>query len=310
MRGVLRLKHYSYRTEQTYIDWVKRFVLFNDKRHPRECGHREVTAFLTHLAVEGKVSASTQNQALAAILFLYRDVLDTDLPWLKDVVRAKRTRRVPIVLTREETVALLQPLEGTIGLFVRLLYGTGMRLAEALNLRVKDVDFASRQIVVREGKGSKDRYTMLPLSLVAPLRTHLLRCQQLHEQDRAAGVAGVYLPGALAAKYVNADREWLWFWVFPGTRLAKDPRSGEMRRHHLLEHTIQRAVRAAALAAGIAKPVTPHILRHSFATHLLERGQDIRTVQELLGHSDVATTMIYTHVLNRGGLGVLSPLDV
>lgn len=309
MRGVLRAKHYSYRTEQSYLEWVKRYVLFNDKRHPREMGAVEITAFLTHLAVEGGVAASTQNQALAAILFLYREVLGQDLPWMADIVRAKKPDRLPVVLSQSEVRRVISAVTGVQGLFVRLLYGTGMRLNEGLRLRVKDVDFERGEITVRSGKGGKDRVTMLPDSLRTDLQKQLLAAKLLHEKDRAEDQPGVMLPFALDRKYAHAAREWVWFWVFPSPRLARDPVSGITRRHHLFEHSIQRAVKQAAGQVGIAKPVTPHVLRHSFATHLLERGQDIRTVQELLGHSDVSTTMIYTHVLNRGAGGVVSPLD-
>lgn len=309
MRDRLRRLHYSLRTEETYCDWVRRFVLFHDRRHPRDLGAAEVEAFLTHLAVVGKVSASTQNQALSALLFLYRQVLQVDLPWLDGVVRAKVSKRLPVVLTREEVQAILSHMQGTPALFASLLYGTGLRMIECARLRVKDVDFARREILVREGKGFKDRVTMLPQSLLLPLREHLVRVRELHGRDLARGLGEVYLPFALARKYPNAGREWAWQYVFPSSTLSQDPRSPRIGRHHADEKSIQRAMRQALRDAGIAKPATPHTLRHSFATHLLEGGYDIRTVQELLGHSDVSTTMIYTHVLNKGGRGVASPLD-
>jgi len=272
-------------------------------------GAAEVEAFLTHLAVEGGVAASTQNQAKSALLFLYKEVLGVELPWLDGVASAKAPKRLPVVLTRDEVRAALDRTEGTPGLMLRLIYGTGVRVMECLRLRVKDVDFARREIVVREGKGFKDRVTMLPESLVAPLREHLVRVRALHERDLREGGGEVYLPYALARKYPAAGREWAWQYVFPSARLSVDPRSGAVRRHHADEKSVQRALRQAVRDAGIHKPASPHTLRHSFATHLLEGGQDIRTVQELLGHKDVSTTMIYTHVLNRGARGVVSPLD-
>lgn len=311
-RGRLRALHYSLRTEETYWSWVRRFILFNGKRHPVEMGAAEVEAFLTSLAVDRHVSASTQNLALAAILFLYREVLAMDLPWLQGVTRAKKPVRLPTVLTRAETEALLRAVGSATpsALLVRVLYGTGMRLTEGLRLRVKDVEFDRRQIIVRQGKGGKDRSTMLPDSLAEPLRQLIERRRAIFYADRLAGHASVWLPDALAVKYPNAPREWGWQYVFVASALSVDPRSREVRRHHLDESSIQKLVRRAALHIGIAKPVSPHPLRHSFATHLLESGADIRTVQELLGHSDVGTTMIYTHVLNRsGGRGVRSPLD-
>ena len=272
-------------------------------------GAAEVEAFLTHLAVEGGVAASTQNQAKSALLFLYKEVLGVELPWLDGVASAKAPKRLPVVLTRDEVRAALDRTEGTPGLMLRLIYGTGVRVMECLRLRVKDLDFARREIVVREGKGFKDRVTMLPESLVAPLREHLVRVRALHERDLREGGGEVYLPYALARKYPAAGREWAWQYVFPSARLSVDPRSGAVRRHHADEKSVQRALRQAVRDAGIHKPASPHTLRHSFATHLLEGGQDIRTVQELLGHKDVSTTMIYTHVLNRGARGVMSPLD-
>lgn len=310
-RGRLRTKHYSLRTEETYWAWVKRFILFNGKRHPLEMGAPEVESFLTSLAVDRHVSSSTQNLALAAILFLYRDVLAVDLPWLDGVTRAKKPARLPTVLSRQETDALLKAVGSATpaALLVRLLYGTGMRLTEGLRLRVKDVDFERRQIIVRQGKGGKDRSTVLPDSVAAPLRQQIAQRRAIFEQDTLAGQVSVWLPDALAVKYPNAPLEWGWQYVFVASVLSVDPRSGQVRRHHLDESGIQKLVRRAALKAGIPKPVSPHTLRHSFATHLLESGADIRTVQELLGHSDVATTMIYTHVLGRGGRGTRSPLD-
>lgn len=309
VRGKIRLKHYSIRTEQAYVDWIKRFVLHFDKRHPLEMGAREVEVFLTHLAVKGRVAASTQNQAKSALLFLYREVLERDMPWLEDVERAKTPKRLPVVLTQEETQAVLSRLKGTHWLVAGLLYGSGLRIMEALRLRVKDLEFTRGEILVREGKGFKDRVTMLPAMLVEPLRAHLKQVRALHEQDVAEGYGEVYLPYALDRKYPSAGREWGWQYVFPSKNRSFDPRSGVVRRHHVQDQSIQRAIRQAVRDAGIIKPATPHTLRHSFATHLLTSGYDIRTVQELLGHKDVATTMIYTHVLNKGGRGVTSPLD-
>ena len=309
VRGKIRLKQYSIRTEQAYTDWVRRFVLFHGKRHPVSMGAVEVEVFLTHLAVERRVAASTQNQAMNALLFLYRDVLGVELPWLDGVQRAKRPQRLPVVLTVQEVQALLGRMSGTPGMVARLLYGGGLRLLEGLRLRVKDIEFARRQVIVREGKGAKDRVTILPDSLIEPLRAHLQWVGLQHKADLALGRAGVYLPFALDRKYPRAGVEWGWQYAFPSHKFSTDPRSGAVRRHHVDEQTIQRAVRQAAREAAIHKPATPHTLRHSFATHLLEQGYDIRTIQELLGHSDVSTTMIYTHVLNRGGRGVVSPLD-
>jgi len=309
VRDAIRLKHYSIRTEQSYIGWIRRFILFHDKRHPRDMGGDEVTRFLTHLAVQGKVAAATQNQALNAILFLYREVLKIELPWLDGIERAKKPMRLPAVLTRDEVKRLLAQLEGTHWLMASLLYGGGLRLMECVRLRVKDVDFHYRQLLIRDAKGQKDRVTMLPDSLIEPLRTHLARVRQLHQQDLGEGYGRVYLPYALDRKYPNAGREWGWQYVFPSIRRSADPRSGIERRHHISEDALQRAIKSAVRAAQILKPASSHTLRHSFATHLLEAGYDIRTVQELLGHSDVSTTMIYTHVLNRGGRGVMSPLD-
>ena len=310
VRDKIRLKHYSIRTEQAYTDWIKRFVLFHKKRHPTDMGAAEVEEFLTHLAVAGKVSASTQNQAKSALLFLYREVLAMELPWLDEVAKAKSAKRLPVVLTVAETLRLLDRMDGTAGLIARLLYGSGMRVMEGARLRVKDIDFERCELIVREGKGNKDRVTMLPQSLVASLKLHLARVKALHQEELSVGLGEVYMPFALSRKYPSAGREWHWQYVFPAAKRSVDPRSGIERRHHVSDQSVQRAVRQAARDAGLNKPVTPHTLRHSFATHLLQSGYDIRTVQELLGHKDVQTTMIYTHVLNRGGRGVVSPLDV
>ena len=309
VRDRIRVKHYSIRTETQYVQWIKRFIVFHDKRHPRDMGAHEVEAFLTHLAVEGNVAAATQNQALSAILFLYREVLCINLPWLDGVVRAKTPQRLPVVLTRQEVASVLERMSGVYGLLARLLYGTGMRLMECVRLRVKDVDFERAEIVVRDGKGAKDRVTMLPQALIIPLQAHLRTRRQLFDDDRVAGKASVFMPNALDRKYVNAATDWAWQYVFPSGSYSIDPRSGEERRHHLDEKLLQRAVKKAVQASGVTKLATPHTFRHSFATHLLQSGYDIRTVQELLGHADVATTMIYTHVLNKGGRGVTSPLD-
>ncbi len=309
VRDVMRRKHYSIRTEQTYIQWIRRFILFHGKRHPLQMGAAEVETFLTHLAVKGQVSASTQNQALNAIVFLYRQVLQRELGWLENVERAKRPVKLPVVFTRAEVKAVLNQLDGTKWLMASLLYGCGLRLMEAVRLRVKDLDFAQRQVIVRHGKGGKDRITMLPQRLIEPLRTHLVKVKAVHELDIAEGFGRVYLPFALERKYPNANREWGWQYVFPASKRSMDPRSQVMRRHHIDPTVLQRAVKHAIRKAGLVKPGSCHTFRHSFATHLLENGYDIRTVQELLGHSDVNTTMLYTHVLNRGGRGVHSPLD-
>jgi integron integrase len=310
VRDKIRLKHYSIRTEQAYLDWIKRFILFHGKRHPENLGSAEVEQFLTHLAVERKVAASTQNQALNAIVFLYTEVLGRELGWLDNMERAKRPARLPVVLTATEVRALLVRLEGHHWLMASLLYGAGLRLMECVRLRVKDIDFEYTQITVRDGKGDKDRVTMLPGSLVTSLKTHLEKVKALHEQDLQGGFGEVYLPFALARKYPRAGREWGWQYVFPASQRSSDPRSDKERRHHIAEQALQRAIKKAVREAGIAKPASCHALRHSFATHLLQSGYDIRTVQELLGHKDVSTTMIYTHVLNRGGKGVRSPLDI
>jgi integron integrase len=310
VRTALRVEHYAIRTEEVYVGWIRRFILFHGKRHPAQMGKREVEAFLSMLAVRGRVSASTQNQALSALLFLYRKVLEREFPELDDVVRARRPRRLPVVLTREEVQAILSCLKGTRWLMAVLLYGAGLRLLECLRLRVKDVTFDRNEIVVREGKGDKDRITMLPVVAKEQLRAHIEGVHALHEKDLLDGYGQVFLPYALERKYPSAARELAWQWVFPAKHLSVDPRSGATRRHHSDESGLQKAVRQAARDAGIPKVVHPHTLRHSFATHLLEAGYDIRTVQELLGHEDVSTTMIYTHVLNRGGLAVRSPADL
>ncbi|HET7160156.1 MAG TPA: integron integrase [Burkholderiales bacterium] len=309
LRAVIRLKHYSLRTEEAYVYWVRRFVRFCGLRHPRECGAAEVTSFLTHLANEGQVAASTQNQAKSALLFLYKDVMQIELQWLDGIESAKRPARLPVVLTEDQVRRLLADTQGTSGLVLRLLYGTGMRVMEGLRLRVKDIGFERREIIVREGKGFRDRVTMLPMSLIDDLGRHLSRVKLLHERDLRVGLGAVFLPYALARKYPNAAREWMWQYVFPSQGVSVDPRSGVRRRHHADPQAIQRALRDALRHAGITVHATPHTLRHSFATHLLDSGYDIRTVQELLGHKDVSTTMIYTHVLNKGGRGVKSPLD-
>ncbi len=304
-----RRLNYSVRTERAYASWIRRFVLANDKRHPRELGSDEVEKFLTDLAVRGNVAASTQNQALSALLFLYREVLGLDLPWLEGVTRAKRPQRLPVVLSRPEVERLLTMLDGEVWLMAALLYGSGMRLMECMRLRVKDIDFERRQITVRSGKGAKDRQVPLPDSLRDRLKTMVERVRILHAQDVADGYGAVWLPHALSRKYAGAEREFSWQYVFPARSRSVDPCSGVVRRHHADEAVLQRAIKIARTRAGIDKPVTPHVLRHSFATHLLEFGTDLRTIQALLGHKDVATTQIYTHVLNRGAGGVLSPLD-
>lgn len=310
VRDHIRTKHYSLRTETQYTQWIKRFILFHGKRHPQAMGAAEIEAFLTHLAVAGKVSASTLNQALSALLFLYKEILSIDLPWLNEIVRAKQPQRLPTVLTRTEVQAILVRMSGTYGLMANLLYGTGMRLMECVRLRVKDVDFERREILIRDGKGAKDRITMLPESLADPLQAHLLHRRTLFNDDSRLGKASVYLPDALARKYPNAATDWAWQYIFPSGSFSIDPRSGTERRHHIDEKLLQRAMKKAVQASGITKLATPHTLRHSFATHLLDSGYDIRTIQELLGHKDVHTTMIYTHVLNKGGRGVRSPLDM
>ena len=309
IREVIRVKHYSLRTEKTYISWVKHFIHWSGMRHPRDMGAAEIEAFLSMLANQRDVAASTQNQALAALLFLYKQVLHVDLPWLDGITRAKKPARLPVVLSQGEVAAVLGYTNGTSGLVIKLLYGTGMRLMEALRLRVKDVDFASNIILVRGGKGDKDRVVPLPASLAQPLRDQLEARRKMHNIDLARGMVDVELPHALWKKYPNAPKEWAWQYVFAAVDYSTDPRTGVIRRHHLHEKGIQRAMRTAVVAAGITKPASCHTLRHSFATHLLEAGSDIRTVQELLGHSDVSTTMIYTHVVKRGAAGAISPLD-
>lgn len=311
VRDHMRLKNYSYRTEQSYVAWIKRYILFHDKRHPREMGVTEIEAFLTHLAVEGKVAPSTQNQAMHAILLLYRDVLSLPLDGKVNALRAQERRRLPTVLSVAEVQQLLSQLSGVSHLIASLLYGSGLRVQECLSLRVKDIDFEQKQIIVRAGKGDKDRVTLLPQSTLPALTSQLEVVHALHERDLAQGHGRVPLPNALARKYPNAEQDWGWQFVFPSTTLSKDPQRDDspLYRFHLHESTIQRAIIVAAKEAGLTKHVTPHTLRHCFATHLLENGYDIRTVQELLGHKDVKTTMIYTHVMQKGPLGVRSPLD-
>ncbi|NMF61047.1 integron integrase [Pseudanabaena yagii] len=309
VRDRIRVKHYSYRTEETYVQWIRRFILFHNKRHPSEMGGDEVNAFLTHLAVNENVAASTQNQALSEILFLYREVLELELGLNLDAVRAKRPRNLPTVLTVAETLEILNNLTGVYQIVAKLLYGSGLRLNEALQLRVKDLDFAQQQIMVRDSKGMESRVTMLPRNVVEQLQEHLQIVKRIHQQDLARGYGEAHLPFALSRKYPNAAKEWIWQYVFPSSAIAKDPRGELMCRYHIHESGIQKALKQAVRAAKIEKRVGCHTFRHSFATHLLENGYDIRTVQELLGHKDVKTTMIYTHVLNRGGKGVISPLD-
>lgn len=309
VRNAIRRKHYSYRTEEAYIFWIKRYIFFQDKRHPRHLGKDEVTAFLNHLARGRGVAAATQNQALSALLFLYKEVLSQPLDWLNDLDRVKRPARVPTVLTVAEVRRLVSQLEGTKWLIASLIYGAGLRLRECLKLRVKDLDFDYSQVIIRDGKGAKDRVTMLPGELSEPLRLHLVRVKALHDKDLADGFGDVELPDALLRKYPKAAYEWGWKFVFPSYKRSTDPRTGVVRRHHVYDDVPGRAVKEAARRAGIHKHVSCHTLRHSFATHLLENGYDIRTVQELLGHSSVETTMIYTHVMNKGGRGVRSPLD-
>lgn len=309
VRDSCRFRHYSIRTEEAYVNWIRRYIVFHGKRHPEELGEDDVRAFLTHLAVAGKVAASTQNQALSALLFLYDVVLHQPLGWIKNVERAQRPERLPVVLTRQEVQAILSQLSGTYRLMAHLLYGSGLRLMECVRLRVKDVSFGYHQIVVRDGKGEKDRVTILPKSLEEPLRLHLAEVKVKHQRDLAEGFGTVHLPYALERKYPNASREWGWQYVFPAPKRARDPRTGCEQRHHVVETLLQRAVKDAVRNAEIHQNASCHTFRHSFATHLLESGADIRTVQELLGHKDVATTQIYTHVMNRPGLAVHSPLD-
>jgi integron integrase len=309
VRNAIRTRHYSRRTEKAYVYWVRRFVLFHGKRHPLDMGAPEVSSFLSSLAVQHKVAPSTQNQAFSALLFLYREVLDRRLDAIENAVRAKRPSHLPIVLTQAEVKAILGRLHGGPWLMASLMYGAGLRLLECARLRVKDLDFARCEITVRDGKGARDRVSVLPVALVGPLQVHLTKVRRLHDADLAAGAGSVELPHALDRKYPRAAWEWAWQWIFPATRLYLDAQTGRRRRHHLHESVVQRAFASAVRESDLAKPATCHTLRHSFATHLLENGYDIRTIQELLGHDDVSTTMIYTHVLNRGGRGVRSPLD-
>jgi integron integrase len=309
LRDAIRIKHYSYSTEKTYVHWAKRYILYHNMRHPAEMGAPEIEAFLSHLAREAKVSASTQNQAFNALLFLYRNVLQIELATPIHALRAKRAQHLPTVLSKTEVNQVLNGIQGLHQLMARLLYGSGLRLMECLRLRVKDIDFEQSQVVVCEGKGEIDRLTILPASLVEPLKAQIAFVEQQHERDLANGYGSVELPYALAHKYPDADKELSWQYVFPSDRLSTDPRSGITRRHHVDPSGLQRAVKTAAKLAKMNKPVSPHTFRHCFATHLLEAGYDIRTVQELLGHKDVKTTMIYTHVLNRGPKAVRSPLD-
>ncbi len=309
VRNAIRLRHYSYRTEMAYVDWIRRYVIFHDKRHPIEMGGAEVEKFLSHLASDRNVSASTQGQALAALLFLYKRVLNVDLPWIDNVVRATRPKRLPTVLSQQEAQRVLANLQGAYWLVGAMLYGSGLRLTEALRLRIKDLELDNLRILVRDGKGFKDRVTILPASLVAHLEAHLQKVRELHRQAIEGGFGGVELPFALERKYPRAHLQWGWQYVFPASRPSIDPRTATRRRHHLCEDNVQRHVRNAARSAGIEKPVSPHTFRHSFATHLLENGYDIRTVQELMGHKDVSTTQIYTHVMTKGTSSVKSPFD-
>ena len=309
VREAIQVRHYSHRTEDAYTGWIKRFIFFHDVRHPAEMGEAEINAFLSHIAIQGKVSASTQNQALSALLFLYRHVLGREVGDLGKVIRAHKPRRLPVVMTRKEVKAVLDNLIGDKRLITRLMYGTGIRLMECLRLRVKDIEFNRNEIHVRDGKGAKDRIAMLPESLKSPLKDHLNKVKAVHERDLADGWGRVRMPSALDRKYPNAPAEWRWQWVFPQAHRWKNAGTGEQGRHHMDESLVQKAVKDAVTRAGLIKRATCHTFRHSFATHLLESGYDIRTIQELLGHSDVKTTMIYTHVLNRGPAGVRSPLD-
>lgn len=309
VRDKLRVRHYSLRTEEAYIQWIRRFIYFHDKRHPQNLSEKDVSAFLNYLAVERHVAASTQNQALCALVFLYREVLEQEFGWLDDLERAKRPARLPVVLSSEQVRQLLARLEGRNWLMANLLYGSGMRLMECVRLRIKDVDFEYRQITVRDGKGGRDRVTLLPDTLLEPLRIQIEKALALHASDLAAGYGEVYLPHALSRKYPKAGSEPGWQYIFPASTISEDPRSGKRRRHHIDEKILQRAVKSASSKCGFVKSASCHTLRHSFATHLLEAGYDIRTIQELMGHKDVSTTMIYTHVVNRGGKGVRSPLD-
>ena len=309
VRHRCRVRHLALKTEQAYVNWVRRFVVFHRMRHPLEMGAKEVSEFLTHLAVEGRVAASTQNQALSALLFLYREVLERDFGWLDDVVRAQKPKRLPVVYTPEEAMGIIGELSGRRWLMAMQLYGGGLRLHECVTQRVKDLDFDRLEVTVRDGKGEKDRVTLLPEALAEPLKQHLLRVQEAHESALAEGYAGVELPYALAQKYPHADREWAWQYVYPADRPSRDPRSGVWRRHHMDESYLQKAVHAAIRKLKIPKHASCHTFRHSFATHLLAGGTDIRTIQELLGHKDVSTTQIYTHVLRTNGYAVKSPVD-
>jgi integron integrase len=305
----IRVKHYSSRTEKTYKDWIMRYILFHNKRHPKDMGAEEIQAFITYLATERHLSASTQKQALSAVIFLYRHVLHMDIALPSDIFRAEKSETLPVVLTHQETMSVINKMTGVTQLMAKILYGSGLRLMECLRLRVKAIDFGNHQIIVRDGKGEKDRATMLPDALIPDLQMHLETVRVIHQQDLKAGYGEVYLPYALARKYPNAAKEWMWQYIFPASARSVDPETKKIRRHHLDESVLQKAVRQAARIVGIDKPVSPHTFRHSFATQLLQSGYDIRTIQELLGHKDVKTTMIYTHVLQRGGMAVKSPLD-
>jgi len=309
VREKIRLKHYSIRTEESYVSWIRKYILFHNKQHPSKLGKEHLEQFLTDLAVNKNVAPSTQNQALSALVFMYKQVLEIEPPWVENAVRAKPRKNLPVVLTKVEVQRLLKELRPSFQLIGRLLYGTGMRLMELARLRVKDIDFGYKSIIVRNGKGAKDRVVMLPDSLLTPLKEHLTERKKIYEKDLKNGHANVFLPNALARKYPNAQNEWIWQYAFPSSKISEDPRTGIKRRHHVFEQSIQRAIRQATRDAGIVKKVTPHTLRHSFATHLLESGYDIRTIQDLLGHKHVQTTMIYTHVLKQGAGGVQSPLD-
>lgn len=309
VRQKIRMKHYSIRTEEAYVGWIKRFILFHDKKHPKDMGQKEVERFLSFLAVDGKVAASTQNQAFNALLFLYKKVLGLDVFTKIDAIRAKTPQRLPTVLTFEETMAVINAMSGVFQLIAKVLYGSGLRGIECVRLRIKDIDFQMNQIIVRNGKGQKDRMTMLPDDLKNPIKEHMTHIRKIHENDLRNGFGSVYLPYALERKYTNAHKEWAWQYVFPSKVLSVDPRSEVKRRHHIHLSAVNKNIRKAAKIANIIKDISSHTFRHSFATHLLEDGYDIRTIQELLGHKDVSTTMIYTHVLNRGGRAVRSPLD-
>ncbi len=310
VRSLMRVRHYSYETEKTYIYWIRQYIFFHKITHPKDMGTVEVEAFLTHLAVEKSVSASTQNQALHALLFLYKEALKVDLPWLNEFKTAKKSSRVPVVLTKEEVKTILKYLSGTNWLIANLLYGSGLRLIEALRLRVKDLDFGFRQIVVRDGKGGKDRFTVMPTKLIEPLQKQLEFARKMHENDLRRGLGRVEMPFALARKYPKAELEWVWQYVFPSKSLSKNPRTGAIGRHHVSPASVQKPFKEALRKSRIPKNASPHTLRHSFATHLLQDGYDIRTIQELLGHKELTTTMIYTHVLNQHRLGVRSPADI